>query len=374
MAVHYFVLTYTCLIGLLVYRKRFSRNGNSTGLDIKNKRFLILSLLCLFLVTALRSRYVGLDTRMYYWYYNMMRLRPGYGQDRWELFYLYISKLAIRIGSFQVILIICAAITFIGIGYFCYKNIGSEAAAFWYVFFFITLNLYFNSMHLIRQMCAIAITVNAYTVLRRDQSRKGYIKAGILILLGLGFHITSIFALAYFLPFLIKRITGKSIANITIIALIGGLLLSRGQSFLIRMVPRFSRYLEDDRLSTGRIGVYAAVLILIKIAMILYTLRLDPDRPENKEVYRLAYLTVISTAMFILQSRTQFALRIGYFYEVFMPMFIPVFINRFKRKVNRQIMYMAMFLFGLTYFVYMMHIGGVKSNRGCVPYTFFWQL
>lgn len=362
------------MIAVLVYRKRFSNTGGRTGLEAKNKRFLILSFLCLFLVASLRSRLVGLDTRMYYWYYNRMRLIPGYAQDRWELFYQYISQLAIKVGSFQVILIICAAITFIGIGYFCYKNMGSEAAAFWYVFFFITLNLYFNSMHLIRQMCAIAITVNVYTVLNKDQSRKGLIKAGILILLGLGFHITSIFALAYFLPFVMKRISRRSIMNIAIIALIGGLLLSRGQNILIRMVPRFSRYIEDDRLTSGSIGVYAAALILIKIAMILYTLRYDPDRAENRELYRLTYLTVISTAMFILQSRTQFALRIGYYYEVFMPMYIPVFINRFKGKANRQILYTAMFLFGFLYYVYMMHLGGVKSNRGCVPYTFFWQL
>ena len=225
-----------------------------------------------------------------------------------------------------------------------------------------------------RQMCAIAITVNIYTVLNKDTTRKGYIKAVLLLLLGMGFHITSIFAAVYFLPFAYKNITRKSIRNIAIISMVGIVLLSVGQRILLRLVPRFSRYMGDDRLTTGRIGVYAAVLILIKILMILYTLVWNPNKEENKEVYRLAYIIVVSTAFFMMQSRTQFALRIGYYYEIFMPLYIPVFINQFKKKKNRQILHIAMFLFGVAYFVYMIHFGGVKSNRGCVPYTFYWQV
>ena len=374
MVVHYLFLTFICFTAILIYRRRSGFVAYEYNLQKKNKQYLIITGFVLFLIISLRSVYVGLDTRMYYLYYSLTKIRPEFGRDRWEPFYYLITQIGDKANSFQLILVICAAVTCIGIGIFCYKNLENKASAFWFVFFFTTLNLYFNSMHLMRQMCAIAVTVNIYTVLRKDTTRKGYIKAIILLLIGMGFHITSVFAAVYFLPFAYKNITRKSIRNIAIISMVGIVLLSVGQRILLRLVPRFSRYMGDDRLTTGRIGVYAAVLILIKILMILYTLVWNPNKEENKEVYRLAYIIVVSTAFFMMQSRTQFALRIGYYYEIFMPLYIPVFINQFKKTKNRQILHIAMFLFGVAYFVYMIHFGGVKSNRGCVPYTFFWQV
>ena len=328
----------------------------------------------LFFVMAVRSASVGLDTWRYERYFYAICRNHNYAKRLgWEKLFVLLNFFAGRFNSFTLLLSLCALITVVGFGYFAYKNTEEGESAFWFVYFYITLNLYFNSMHLIRQICAMAICINIYTVLKKDRSLKGWIKAAVLLLIGQGFHVTAFFSLAFVIPFLLNKITKKTITNVIFLSVIGMAFLTVGQNFLLRSIERFSVYIGDERLSSGGIGVFAVAMTAIKIFMIAYTLTLNPAKPENTEIYRLTIIIVISTAFYLLQTQTQFALRLGYYYEVFMLLYIPAFIRKIRSVTSRRIAFGLMYLFGFTYFFYMMKYGGARSNRGTVPYTFFWQ-
>ena len=335
---------------------------------------MILATAILFFVIAFRSYNVGLDTKVYAHYFELMKGRPRYAAVLgWEPLYMAVNWLGTKIGGFQLVLIICALITCVGFSYFAYKNTDDQTSIFWYFFFFITFNLYFNSMHLIRQMCAVAIGINVYTVFRNGLCVKTYVKAAVLIILGSCFHISALMCVVMALPFMIKNLNRRKILWLVALALVGIALISVGQEIVLKLVPRFTKYMSDDRLSEGHAGFLSYVMIVLKIVMIAFSLKLDSRKPENKELYRLTFMIVISTAFYIMQFRTQFALRLGYFFEAFMPLYIPAFVRKLKDRSSRLLAYFFLFLFGLAYFTYMIAFGTIKSNRGCVPYTFFWQ-
>ena len=339
------------------------------------KRFIILSELILFIVIGCRGVSVGLDTITYKIYYNRLLWQPSFNKRlNWEPLFILFIRIAGAANNFQLLLILCAAVTCIGFGTFIYLNADDKWIAFWYLFFYITLNLYFNSLHLMRQICAMAVAINIYTILRKEKNWKGLLKAGFLVALAMGFHITTpIFTAPIIITMLLNKIGRKTIAFALLASSFAGLLLSYAQRIIL-LFERFSRYMNDDRLTEGRIGIYAASLIVIKIILtIIVLMKLDPNDERNDSIYRLTLINVVATTFFVLQSKTQFALRIGYWYEMYFPLYLPTCLHRIKKKNNRYLLILFFFLYGTAYFVYMMQFGGRKSNRGTVPYLFFWQ-
>ena len=372
MTVHFVVLFSICFLAIHYFGKNKSERVNERN----RKLFIILSMLILFLVIALRAYVVGLDTRTYHFYYERMSTRSASYVDllSWEPLYLLFCRIGIWIGSFQVVTILCAVVTCGGFGYFLWSTAKERWEAFWYLYFFITLNLYFNSMHLMRQICAMALVINVYPVLRKDNGPKGWIKTAILVALGTGFHITApIFALPIIFPLVLKKVDRKTICFAVIMGIIGCLLITYGEQWIIATVDRFSKYQGDDRLETSNMGIYSWVLIGVKLFLLYVALKLDPKKPENKEIYQLTFIHIAATAFYVLQSRTQFALRIGYWYEMYFPLYIYKVVNRVSPKKSRKLLLLLFFLFGLAYFFYMMQFGGNKSNRRTVPYYFFWE-
>ena len=369
MTVHIIVLLTITILGFFIYLSK-----SNLTMRRKNKLFVIISELCFFAVISLRSSSVGLDTWRYeYYFYKICDNPEYYKRLGWEPLYVLINLFARRFHSFQLVLIICAFITVMGFGYFLLKNTEDKESAFWFIYFYITLNLYFNSMHLIRQICAMAICVNIYTVLKKEVSLKSAVKCIVLLVMGLGFHITAVFSIVYIIPFVVKNLNRKTVRNLIVVSLAGMVGVSVAQRVILRYIPRFSIYMNDDRLSTGRIGIFVLSMMALKIVMIALSLKLDPENPANKEMYRLTCIVVISTAFYILQTRTQFALRLGYYYEVFMLLYIPGFIRKLKTVRSRRVAYILMYAYGLIYFIYMLKFGGARSNRGTVPYLFYWQ-
>lgn len=370
MGVHIFVLMFVTAAALFIYDK-----SNKKRIRNRNKLFIIICEICFIFVIGLRASSVGLDTSVYERYFYAISNNPDYvSRIRWEPLFVLIIRIGILCNSFQVVLVITAVITCVGFGYFAYENTDKDASVYWFMLFYITLNLYFNSMHLIRQICAMAFCTNIYTVLNKERTRKAFLKAFILFLIGLGFHITALFSVIIFIPFITKTPSRRVFFYVTAGSIAGIIALPYLQDFLLTHISRYSVYVGDDRLTSGGTGVFAISIMLIKTIMVIYTLGFDPEEPENKDIYNLACINIVSIAFYILQFRTQFALRLGYYYEIFMPMFIAKFIRKLKPSQTRIIVYILMALYGIFYFIYMMKWGGRKSNRGTVPYNFYWQV
>ena len=99
-------------------------------------------------------------------------------------------------------------IILLGFGYFIYQN---SSNTFWPVFLFITLDHMFVSMYSLRQYCAIAISINIYTILRKGTSVKAYIKAVTLLIIAMMFHTTAIICVLFIAVFMLGKISKNRI-------------------------------------------------------------------------------------------------------------------------------------------------------------------
>ena len=340
----------------------------------RNARFVISSELMILCLVGLRASSVGIDTVRYERFFDRISQNADYMERLdWAVIFRTLVMICEKFNSFQMLLIICALINCIGFGWFALSVTEDNEAAFWYILFFVTFGSYFNSMNVIRQVCAMSVTINIYGVLHKNRNLKSFGIALLLLLVGLGFHSSAILSIGYFLPFIIKEIDKKAIMIISFISL----LLIVAYSTVIPLVFSFwdvyERYSEDARLSSGHTGVFAISMILLRIIMIGVVLRMDAKKPENQDIYRQTVYTVISTALFILQAQTQFALRTGYYFEIFFLLYVPTFVRKFKSKRSRWILYSLLSLYAIAYFIYALMWGGSGSNRATVPYYFFWQ-
>ena len=74
--------------------------------------------------------------------------------------------------------------------------------------------------------------------------------------------------------------------------------------------------------------------------------------------------------MTALQTKTRLAVRMAYFFDVFVIVAIPYIISIFFRnKASKVYIYLTLYIMGFSYYIYVM----VNGARGCVPYSFFWQ-
>ena len=223
-------------------------------------------------------------------------------------------------------------------------------------------------MNLVRQSLAIAVGCNVYTVLRKDQSKRGFLISAILIAVSMMFHASGLVCILLIIPFVLE-INRKTI--------IWGTLMTVGLLYMfpyvlkvfLALLPRYSRYIGGRLDSAGTSGVYILIGLVELFIIVICLLYLDPQKEKNKEIYRLMFCTLFSMTLILMQRRISLAMRLGYYFEMFLLLLIPEFINKWKWRMRLPIK-MGAYLLGWSYFIYQMTI---STARGCVPYVFFWQ-
>lgn len=363
MMVHITVLILISLLGIVIYRKKPNKR--------RNIQFTILSMFIIFLVQALRGNIVGWDTAAYLRGFNSFRNNTYFVTtvSSWEPLFIVLNKaIAIFTENAQWLLAVSSLIIVSGIGYFIAENTNETDSAFWPVFFFCCMDQYFSTMNLIRQSIAMAIGINIYTVLSKDSSKKGIIKSFILFCVAMLFHNSAFICLALFLPFLLKEVNRKIVALSGISSVIALLFFSNLMKIFFTIFPQYTKYIESFRYEGKEISKSFWILVIVKIIMIGLIFTLNSRHKGNKQLYRLAFITMLSIGMTMLQTKITLAVRLGYYFEIFIILLIPQFVNKLK-GIKVQI-YIFLFVIGWSYFIYLLTTGGA---RGCVPYYFFWQ-
>lgn len=358
MTVHVVLLIFLSLVGVIVYwKKPYNRQ--------KKRLFLLISFTAIFLIQALRGMRVGLDTVGYS--FTFQRGLYGSFPKGWEFLSLLLLKISTRISDNpQVFFALSSLLILSGLFYFVDQNVDDDVSAFWPVFLFVVLTQYFSTMNLIRQSLAMAVGCNIYTVLKKGRSIKEYIICAILLFASTLFHLTGLLYILLVVPFLIK-IDRKTVFIGFIIALVFFLLFPLVLRFFLFVFPKYSRYIGAKQDIAFYSRFYSLLAILEVSIAILCFLYLDPN--ENEDVYKLLFITVYSFALIIMQRRIQLAMRVGYYFELFMILLIPEFISRLEIRARTPVKITAYFL-GWAYFIFAMT---VNNARGCVPYYFFWQ-
>lgn len=363
MTVHIVVLILISLFGLIIYQKGANKR--------KNIQFTVLSMFVIFLAQALRGATIGYDTAAYIRNFRVIRenIYHTSSSASWEPFFILLNRF---VGMFtknpQWLLAACSLIIVVGVGYFIVENTQETDSAFWAVFFFICLDQYFSTMNLLRQSIAMAIAINVYTVLTKDFSKKGMIKSGILIVIAFLFHTSAFVSIVFFLPFIMKQVDRKQIVSVGIASIVVMSLYSKLLQLFMVIFPQYSKYLNSNHTEGKELGNYFLLLLIIKLVMIAMVFTLDCKSEKNKQIYQVALIIAVSVGMTILQTKIELAMRMGYYYEIFLIIFIPQFVNKLKNM--RVQTYTLLYIAGWLYFI---HLQGGGRARGCVPYYFFWQ-
>lgn len=361
MAVHVCLLLYTSVLGAFIFREKpYTKK--------KNRRFVIFSFLAVFLVQSLRGVNVGLDTDQYVLAFHYAH--NGFYSSTWEPIFMLLIRFTSKLTEHeQFFLAICSFLILIGLGIFIVENTEDHESSFWPVFLFVVLTQYFSTMNLLRQSLAMAAGCNIFTVLKRGTDIKHLITAALLVFVSYLCHRSGLILAILAIPFFIK-INKK----IILIEFLAGLSSYYAYPIVLRVfliiLPLYIRYIGGRLDLAGSSGVYFLFAAIEILMMTLYLIYINPDENKNRNSYRELFIVLISFALIVLQKRISLAMRLGYYFELFLILLIPEFINKWSKTSTRIMIKMVLYILGWAYFIYSMTI---SNARGCVPYTFFWQ-
>lgn len=366
MAIHIFLLFYICSLGAAIFCQRNRSNLRNNWI------FIFLSFIPIFFIQAMRASSVGVDTEAYLiGYNNINTFADSWEKQTWEKLFVLINIAIGKISNCneQALLGTISIIIILGIGYFIQKN-SMDITSFGPVFFFLTLNHYLTSMVSLRQYCAVAIGINAYTILSRDSTFRGYMKAFFLIMIAFLFHKTALMLCIIPLLFILKKINKKliwiTISGIAIVYFLFPLLLD----LAFKLFPVYYRYYEmgHEKFQGRPFGVIYTCMLLLKIMCLLAVLSLNYKREENKELYRLSILSIIGAGISIMTTKVFIVWRLGYYFDVFLIILIPKLLKRFEFK-SRIPVNIIFYGWGVMYYFFLLF----TNNSGCIPYRFFWS-
>jgi hypothetical protein len=188
------------------------------------------------------------------------------------------------------------------------------------------------------------------------------------------FHNTGVLLAALIVPFVIK--VDKKIIILEFIAALSTYYLSSILlNLFVRVFPYYAYKYMSGNYSLAReassSGYYYLIGVVELFMMVLCLFYIDPQNSNNTNCYRLLFIVLISFAFIVLQRKISFAMRMGYYFELFLILMIPYVISRWKQTASKNFLKVSVYFLGWAYFIYSMTL---SNARGCVPYTFFWQV
>ncbi len=322
------------------------------------KWFMFACFVALFLMFALRSKYVGsADSYNYYNNWNILssadlgklldviensKMSWGYLVSVWTISHIFPNPQFVFVFSgFFFSLAVCR---------FIYKNCEDIVLG---VLMYITLGLYIFMAQGLRQSVAMSICLFA---LEFAKKRK-FIPFALLVLLAAQFHVTAIvFFVVYF-------IYGLSIKTITVI-LIG--IISAVVLFFSERIVNIGNTLFDREysgtVSSGGFVAFAVYFIIIVVALLL-----GGEKKNDKNFAFFFYMTVIAAIIFLMRYvGTQAAERIS-FYFMFAQMPLLCSTLRNLKPSVRQTVTLVVFALSISLFIYRL------NGSDLIPFNFFWQ-
>ncbi len=341
----------------------------AAGYDISNKKyinakpqkkkwFLFVCGVALFLMFALRSRYVGSQDS--YNYYNNWRnlsgkslgelldfmdgskMTSGYLASVWGLSHIFTSP--------QFAFVFSGLLFSVAVCRFIYKNCEDVVLGF---LMYVTLGLYVFMAQGLRQSVAMSICLFAVEFAKKRK----FIPFALLVALAMQYHVTAIvFLVVYFLY-------GLSLKgyNILLVGIFSGVALFLSDSIATVGNILFEREYENTVQGGGFVAL--GIYVIIILAAIIFS----GEKKKDKTFIMFFYMTVVGMVIYIMRYvGVQAAERIS-FYFMFAQMPLLSSTLRCLKPSIRQTITLIVFLLTLVLFIYRL----VDSDM--VPFSFFWQ-
>lgn len=318
--------------------------------------FFLLTFLIMF-----RHENVGRDTSSYVDYFEYYSNRDW--QQLWrakgENGYIYFNKLISYISMDPQFFLGIAAVLISIMIYPLYKRLCIDASLT--VMLFVTLSTFFMMFSGIRQMMAIAIGFIAYDFTRR----KKLLFFLLAVFVATTFH-TSAFMLYFMYPLYHARITKRwlyVVVPVLAVCFAYNRQIFGSLSLLLEQYTEYDTTIEET-------GAYT--MLILFGAFSVFSFLIPDERRVDTETIGLRNFLLLAFVLQIFAPLHSLAMRMGYYYIIFIPLLLPRIIAARGRKWNQVAVFARnlMVVFFLLYFF--MNVSG-EGNLRVFPYHFFWE-
>lgn len=338
--------------------------GAGYDIEPKNKKNGELLFFFVFLTILLMFRHesVGNDTKNYISYFRTFSNKSwkSLTSESWEVGFAYFNKIVSLFSkNAQVFFAITAILTTYMI-YPTYKRLCIDSTLT--IVLFVNMSTFIMMFSGIRQMLAIAIGFLAYEFTRK----KRLIPYALMVALAMMFH-TSAFMLILMYPVYHLKLTKKSLIAVVPILCLIFVFNEPIFTFLAEYLEKYTRF-GAELSSTG------AYTVLILFAMfVVFSFVIPDEKIMDTETLGLRNFMVLTLALQMFAPLHTLAMRMNYYYIIFIPLLIPKIIQ-YRKKDMHQIALLArpiMVAFFLGYFFYSAYTS--DNNLHVFPYKFFWE-
>lgn len=327
----------------------------------RNRAAMAFFFVFLTLLIALRHENVGNDTR------NYIRFFKAYSRVDWselggtglEVGFQYLNKLISLLSENPQVFLAVVAVIGSAMIYPTYKRLCVDASLT--IVLFSTMSTFVMLFSGIRQILAIGLGFIAYECTRKRQ----LIPFVALVILAMSFH-TSAFILAFMYPLYHAKITKKSLLFV-IPALVVCFIFNKQIFGILGLI--LEQYTKYDAEITAT-GAYT-MLILFGI-FVAFSFLIPDERKMDEELVGLRNLLLLAFVLQMFAPLHTLAMRMGYYYIIFIPLLLPKVIECRSRRWNQVAILgrHVMVIFFLLYF-FISASGGSALN--VFPYHFFWE-
>ncbi len=364
----YYVL---CLLPLVVcaFEKNIDIVINDKGNEKKIEAIGISLFFFIFiLLLALRSIDCGTDLKSYKYYFNsygrisFRELLNAKGKYDVEIgFRLLVKVLRFFSNDFQWFIVATSVLSVLPIWWLYKKNNAMSALTIVLFLSVAPFSLYFSG---IRQVLAMAFAVPAYQFSKKGR-KTGFILS---VLLASLFHQSALIMLLLY-PVYRARMTNNWLYFVVPLMFVVFTLNEQIFSGVLDFLAgtRYGAY------EMSRTGAYGMLLLLVAFSAIAIFITFDADGALSEDIIGQRNILLLSTVLQFFVPLSTVAMRMNYYYMIFIPMIIPELLNNSSERYWNvaKFIYIIMFLFFLLNFITGMYTS--EDILQVYPYIPFWQ-
>lgn len=355
MGVFYFLLLTPILA------QHFKIGRGYIDFEKRNKRALLFFFTVLTVLLMLRHKTVGTDTKNYIYYFNSFA-KMGWdaiARQSGEVGFIYFAKIISLLSKEPQFFIAAAAIAIVCMIYPTYNRLCHDAS--FTIILFCTMSTFVMMFSGIRQMLAIGLGFVAYEFTRR----KKLVFFILTVVLALTFH-TSAFMLIFMYPVYYAKITKNWLYAVVPILLLIFVFNSQIFSVLGMILEHYTGY--DATIQ--RTGAYTMLILFAFFAVISF---LFPEESRlDRETVGLRNFLLLSVAIQMFAPLHMIAMRMNYYYIIFIPLLLPKIIEHRSEKWS-QVALVTRCVLVACFFAFFFLNAQSGSNLNVFPYRFFWE-
>lgn len=352
---------FVVLLVVPILMQHIAIKGHYIDYQKRNNAALAFFFFLLTLLVMLRHESIGNDTRNYIHFFTRFITTDWHalGKRGLEIGFAYFNKIVSLISKEPQFFLAVAAITAVVMIYPTYKRLCLDASLT--IVLFCIMSTFVLMFSGVRQMLAIGIGFIAYEFTRR----KKLIPFVLMVGLAMTVH-TSAFMLALMYPIYHAKITKKwlyvVVPVLTMVFLFNGPIFS----VLTAIIERFTKY-DGSVTSTG---AYTMLILFAIFAVFAFVI---PDESQlDAETIGLRNFLLLSLAIQMFAPLHSLAMRMNYYYIIFIPLLLPKIIEHKSKRWN-QVAVLGRHVMVVFFFLYFFYTASRGGALHVFPYHFFWE-